>query len=560
MTHRHRLGAATVALALLITVAGLGAQGAPALAIHVDMDAWNQGFPSSAIGQMWNSDPIVQQWRANTLTPFLQRTSQEGPDLETLLSHMTGQMAIALTMEPGQEPSVALGFHQPGQIAALLAEMQSQMTPADFAEMQTQMLQPDEDRLVFGNSPALSQAMADALPGGPEALGLQAAPGSFLSGSINLGQLLGVAQAQGDISPEDRMIMDELGLLNIDAIAFSSGFRGRGLASDAEVTFSGARQGLFTLVGENRSFGLTGLLPTNTLSMAALSLPPMTELWAWTESMIVRHGGPTAQQDLDTGLMQFQAATGLDLRTQVLPAIGQEFAFALGGATGMSLDAALIAEVNDPTVINQLITAVINTANMAMMGNAQPGAPEQIMIQPMAMSDGGIDYQMVTLPMPVPVQICYGIIGNHLVVTTTQAEMRAVILAQSSGQGLVSTPGFQAVASELAPQAALYTYSDSRQSAQTVSQAMMPLMMMSGAGMSPEMMQVLQQLPALAQHMGQKGSHLIVEPSRLAIHSHNTSGAEAVVAAMVFVAIMNDQMPMNQQPAGSGQPSPPPGF
>ncbi|MBN1476629.1 hypothetical protein JXA47_07750, partial [Candidatus Sumerlaeota bacterium] len=119
--------------------------------------------------------------------------------------------------------------------------------------------------------------------------------------------------------------------------------------------------------------------------------------------------------------------------------------------------------------------------------------------------------------------------------------------AQSSGQGLVSTPGFQAVASELAPQAALYTFSDNRRSAQTMSQAMMPLMMMSGAGASPGVMQMLQQLPALAQHMGQKGAHLIVEPARLALHSHNTSGAEAIVALMIATAAINDQMQMNQQ-------------
>jgi hypothetical protein len=569
----------------------------PFLVLHINLDAWNQGFANSNMARCWN-DPMVQQWRSTTLQQFFsQIRTQSGLDIAALGQHMTGEVAFVLSVEtamtpmgPQPRPHGALGIRQPGQIDALLQTINSNLDPMHQQQLQSVTVRQG-DVVVFGdNTSTLSNQLAGLMAtGGAAQLGLNEPAGSFLSGRLDFAPIYQQMTASGQTSPQEMGVINDLGLGNLQTLQFAAGFQNQGLVADAAVDFSSPRVGLMALLGPNRPSTILSLAPPNTVSACALNIAPPTQILDWIQSMITAQGGPMAAQNFQSGLAQFQQQTGFDLRNQVLASLGQEFGVVIGASAappqgaqpGMaaptSIEAALFAEATDQQTIQQFIAALIQMANRAMAPPqpTQPGQPAPPppppMINPITAQAGDVTYQALPLPIPMmPIQLCYGFVGNHLVITTSQSMMNSVAQARG-GQNLLQSPGYQAVAGTMAPEAALFGYGDNRQGCTTMLQAMTPLMMMSGAGRNPEVMQLTQQLGALAQYMGQKGSTITVQPTRLVMHSYNTSGAEAIVVAMAVTSAISaklaQQMPPSQpgmgpqpgmQPAPAG-PAPAPG-
>ncbi len=559
MTTFAQRGAALALLILTLAAPMIPAQAEPFVALHVNMDAWNQGFPQSRMAQCW-VDPAVQQWRDTTLQRQLDRIKGEGGlDLSELLPHLVGEIALAVmppeAAAPGAPlppPAIALGIRQPGQMDALLDLIASHLTSEEQASLEATMLRVG-DTVAFGNDNALNQHVTTALAEGATGLGLSTSPGSFINGRIDIAAILGFAGEEMD--PQERAVLEDIGLSNVTALEFSSRFHGEGLVADAALDFNGPRTGLMNLIGEPRALGLLDLLPPDAMSATGMCFPPLTEIFDWIQSMVERHGGPTALQDFQAGQMAFQGMTGVDLRTQLLPALGQEGGLVIGGPGGMGAEGAVIIEVRDRTVTDQFINAAVQMANMTLgmqMMTAEPGqTPPAQFIQPATVTHGDITYTTLMVP-GIPIQICHGYVGDHLVIATSQTQMNAICDAVSTGQTLTSTPDFSAVAAEMPAEASLVSYSDNRQSMQGVAQVLMPMMLMAGGDVPPEAMQLLGQLQALAPHMGHKGTVLTAEPTRLTIHTFNTSGAEMIAGLMALSVVMEAN-----QAAPSAPPPPP---
>lgn len=574
------------ALALTLAFAGLAAlppasaqtAQSPFLIVHVDLDAWNQGFTTSNMARCWNAPPVVQ-WRNTTLQQLAtQLRQQSGLDLDALAQHLTGQLALVVapgTPEPGAvgapEPSVAIAVHQPGQIDALMATISAQLSPEQQAQLQSVTLRQG-DTVVFGSAPTLNAQLAGAMEGGgPAALGLNAVPGAFLLGRLDFAPIYQMMQMPGGVSASEMAVINSLGFGNFQTVQLAMAFQDGGITGDAAIDFSGPRTGLVGLIGPNGPSGVMRLAPANAVTATGLRFAPPPQILDWIQQMVTQHGGATAAQEFQSGLAEFQTQTGFDLRTQLLPALGQEFGLIIGGAPTaagqpgappppMSLDAALLLEVTDPATINQFIAAMIQKANAAMAPVPQPAQPGQPappppppMINPVTASAGGVSYQVVAIP-GMPFQICYGIVGSHLVIASTQTMMNALCETSAGGPSLAQSPGYQAMAAHVAPQAAMVSYSDNQRSASTMGQMLMPIMMMTGQ-MDPAAMQMLSQLPQYAQYMGTKVSAMTAEPSRLLVHSHDSSGAEIIVGAIILTTAAEAAM-QRAEPPPAWQPAP----
>jgi hypothetical protein len=435
---------------------------------------------------------------------------------------------------------VALAFRQPGQIDALLATISAQLSPEQQQGLNAITYREGNDIVVFGSNPNMSQSVAAALAQGPEGLGLSPRSGAFLTGHIDVAAILDQATASGDLMPDERQGLSDAGLANVSAVDFTGRFEGEGLAGEATVSFDGPRTGVASFLGPDRQFGFVGLAPASTLLALGLAMAPPSEILSWVEQRVQIDPDPMARQNFEAGLAEFQTETGLDLRTQVLPAFGQEIALVVGGATGMSADAALLLEVRDQATIQQLIDTLIEKANTEAAAGLPPGQPAPPpIVTAMPMTEGSVSYTALTI-QGLPMQLCYAFLGDHLVVATSQNEMRAIAQVRSGAGGLAQAPGFTEAAGALAPQASLMSYSDNRALVTTLSGALVPLLMMSGAA-DPQMQTLLMQLPALAQHMGVKAGTISAEPDQLTLRGHNTSGAEAIAVLMLAVTALDSR-------------------
>jgi hypothetical protein len=566
MNERARRTAAVVS-ALLTLCLGLPAPDAPAqsepvLTVHIDFDAWNAGYPDSRLAACWDS-PVVQQWRSTSLQQLMGLAqAQSGVDMQAVFDHLTGEAALAVTLAPPPMegmppmPQAALAIRQPGQIDSLLALITGNLGSAEQEMVQQWMLRQG-DVLAFGNDPALSAHLISALEQGAEGLGLETPPGSFLAGRLDVSRILQGADPY--MEPEAKSVLQDLGLGNLTALTFNSGFEGTGLAGDCVIDFDGPRTGMMSFIGPDRAFGVLGLLPPNAMSAAAVNIAPPVEIYDWIAALVKSHGGPAAAQEFDEGEQGFQTTTGLAPR-QVMSAFGQEHALVFGGMTGMSMDIALISEVRDRATVEQLIANLIQSLNETMT------AQGMMAISPVPMTVGDITYTSLMVP-GMPFQLCHVFIGDHLVVATSQNQMTAICEAVGSGQSLTGSSAYAEVAAQMRSPAALFSFQNNRQSAQSISQALLPIMALAGQQMPPEAFQLMSQLPALAEHMGSKGSTLSASPTRLSIHSYQSSGAEAIIAAMVLTTAAQagiqaqlqqaQQEPMVLQPeevTSTGQP------
>lgn len=549
-------GLTAAALALTLASPSLPAQSEPVATIRLDLDAWNEGFATSNMAACWN-DPAVVSWRNTTLTRVLERATTAGVNVNALLAHLEGEMIFTIALDPpavpgaGPEPALCLGIHQPGQIDALMQDLMASLDAEGQQMLQAVAYREGSDVVVFGTNPNRSQQLAQAITAGRVAA--PAAPGACLSAQVDVARILGDVQAADQLPPDAAAGMAAVGLPAVQTVDVTAGFRNRGLATEWNAVFRGPRGGFLSLIGPDRPIGAADLLPANTLIAAAFELAPAEQIFAWIEGMIPADD-PLARQNFEAGLAEFQQETGIDVRTQLLPALGQEVALAFGGAMGLSVDAALMLEVRDQATVQRLIDAVITGVNEDLTPPPTAGQPAPgPAIVPTPVTSGNLTYSVIAIP-GLPLQVCYAFAGDHLVVTTSQSQMQAVAGAVD-GQTLATSAAFQEVAGEAPAQASMLTFANTRALVSTVSQMISPLMMMAGAAADPGTQSLLAQLPSLSQHMGAKVGSLIAQPDRLTLRSYNSSGAEAVVVLMAAITASQAHL-APPPPAGPAQAAP----
>lgn len=516
-----------IALSVVFTfsAAGLPAQGTPLFVAHVDFDAWRAGYPQSRLAQML-ADPAVQPaWRS--IVQMIEGTA-EGLDIDALLPLLTGQAVVAV-MDPGgaASPTASVGFLQAGGTQALRAWIQG-----------TAPLMPPEsvldqgNTLVFGEDAALRQMIAGRLPQGPAAFSLEPASDAFLALRVNLGAILAdIAESSalaGRPSPAA-----QLGFGNAHALAASIAFDGPGMRSQGRLDFNGPRTGIPSFLGPDAPFAFLDLAPQTTRSFAGLHITPPAQIAAWIDQTF----GP---QVLQGPAQAVQNVLQLDLREQLLPAIGGEIAYVSTAEPGpLGAGMALILAANDPATLERFASAAALMAASSLQAPfATPGQPAQTappQITPV--TQGSVTYSTVPI---MGQSVCFGTVRGHFVLASSQTLMNSIIATGDGGANVRQSEAWQAMSAGLAESGAMIRLTDMRPdpSSGAMLAQMLPMMAM---GAPPEAQPLFAALPAVLQHLGQSASVVTAAPESIAFEGHSNSAIEvgAMPAVLAAIAVPN---------------------
>lgn len=526
-----------IALGIIMGSAGVHAQPMETvLVVHFDFDQWNQRFPSTGLSELWN-DPAVVNWRNTTLQGFLNEAQEEmGIDPRAIADHLTGQMAFALYVRPEPDSfgnpqfKIAFAARQPGQVESFLSLIEQAIPTEDArAEMRAGTYQTT-DAFSIGEDSPMTEWLLGVVESGPQAFGGTTSATGFLGARFSVGTLVRLLQRFGEADAEDMRFITELGIHNLESVRVNAAFAGRGIEDEIVLDFNGPRSGLLSMIGEPRSFSTLDIVPSNALSVSSVSIAPPQQIWDWFNGMIARMD-PYALQEVNRTTGEFEAEAGLNLRNQILPALGQEATFVVGGMTGFSPDMALIVDVNDEMVVTTAADALVRL----IARNTTGVNPSQPQIQAMPMAIGAHQFSLVSIP-GAPIQIAYGVVNERLVITTSYNQMNWICQAADSGQSITSNPTFVQARGMLPQMASAMCYSDNVAQMRMIGQTVFPMMMASG-DMPPEATQTLALLPVIAQYLGQDVSVALTDPSRVTIRMNHTTGASWVAAAPVAAAV-----------------------
>ncbi|HEX2973125.1 MAG TPA: hypothetical protein VHP11_12385 [Tepidisphaeraceae bacterium] len=293
---------------------------------------------------------------------------------------------------------------------------------------------------------------------------------------------------------------DALGLAGFREILFSAGFDGKEWCTQGFIGLPAPRNGLAAMFGDNP------------LSPETLKLIPQTSEWAGAGQ--VNLAGfldglrafavslePNAGAEFDRGLAQINQNLKIDLRQDLLGALGTEWAFyseRAGSGSGLA-GLTLINRLVKPAEAERSLSALENVANLAMAS-----MPERNKVQISFAQEkvGSLTVHTLSLPLVAPSWtikdgVLYAGLYPQVVVASAEARKDKSILDNAAFQSLQKRMGTAKLSS--------FSFTDLPQTAadgyQTLlSMSQLGLGMAKLAGMNPPAM-VFPPLNQLAEHL-----------------------------------------------------------
>ena len=268
---------------------------------------------------------------------------------------------------------------------------------------------------------------------------LASAPGSGAFTRSAFGSRIAAAYTQGvswlfgaDLEPAVREVPDKDGTLGRSGfgdlrylIAERKDVAGR-TENQATLSFSQPRQGVASwLAAPAPMRSLDYISPDATLAVTALAKNP-AKMLDDVEAM--------AQQKFGEGLGEFSAATGVDLRQDLIALLGGEAAFAIDGPALPTPSWKLVIEVNDPLRFVQTVGKFVAAANTKTGKNLRL---EQATVQ------GRTFYTVSTDALPVAAHFTFD--NGLLIAAPTQDLVARAIQNRTAGYTLVKSSKFTAL-------------------------------------------------------------------------------------------------------------------
>jgi hypothetical protein len=189
--------------------------------------------------------------------------------------------------------------------------------------------------------------------------------------------------------------------------------------------------------------GAKRFAPTLGLGTVPLTTADFASIPADATEVYFRRGGDAARIDLaalsqnnpqvQEGLDEFEAHTGVNLQTDVLDAIGTTFALYMSESTGGAGVGSAVAmvELRDRAKLSTAMTKLIATANMA--ADHLPMGPGHLKV--VSARDGGTEFITLRFPgLPIPAEVTVALTERWLILSPTP-QGTLVAARQASGKG-----------------------------------------------------------------------------------------------------------------------------
>jgi hypothetical protein len=522
--------------------------------VHLDLDRWRQGFAGSRMAKCWG-DPVIQAWFQRHFDRLCALTRERfGLNLRGLAPLTQGECLLALTYDPmlpaqSRWAKATLAVRRPGRGDALHRALEESFTPAAWEDFRRRVFRRGDVLALSLGDPRATAELAVKFDRGLAGMGL---PGRGEPFARVVGRGLDTQTEPGDVSRRAQTAMQRLGLLSPVDYTASAAFEGRPLTVERVTEIGESPTIPQRVLGPNRRFIRASDLPAGTVAALCVSTVPPAEIFDFALDYVVNGLPSDRRPAVHQRLAAFEQAIGMSLRDEVCAALGQEWTWVFGGATGLSVDAAVLVPVLDRQALKRFIRAVVGQANAQLIA-LSGAAPGTSVIQRVSMTAGGHGYELLVIP-GIPFQLCHGFVDDRLVIATSVNEMNALCQSPGSGSTLADSPLWQRLAPEFHEPACVAWFADFARVGVTLNQTVLPMAVPD----SPEAARVLQELraifPAFTDHLGlvKAAQQWVADPpqsrwrrseiSRRESRYVSETGGEIVLLGMLGVLVMTEQI------------------
>ena len=215
--------------------------------------------------------------------------------------------------------------------------------------------------------------------------------------------------------------IEAIGLNNLERLEFSGGYAQTDFAQQFKIKFDGAPTGIFATFGDK---GITAKdlahFPADSFAALAVSIDGKKVLEEFTRILVQLD--PNAAKDVAGGMIEFQSATGIDLR-KLFSNVGPTFTLHNGYSDGILSGAQFRTTIQDPAWFEKTIDDVMKLAQM------QAGVPMSI---DSIEQNGKAVKTMHFGGMPVPVEPSWMMNGDQMTMTLFPSTMASASKPESA--------------------------------------------------------------------------------------------------------------------------------
>jgi hypothetical protein len=398
-----------------------------------DLDRFRADLKDTVFNDLWQ-DPNMKLWRERSWPKFKALFAEKtGLTIEEIDNLIHGDLLLVVTIPAGDDqpprPAVALMARPTtnrGQFEATVVKL------LDRLGLKATKVWAG-DVLIIAGSPELARELTANLkaarpaPAGDkafEAMRGRYAPGAFAHVWVN-GQRL-VSMLAKSAPKLSRAMLEQAGVLNLKGLYVAMAIRDRGVLTTGNTTFEGERKGLFALFGENAPSKAVRLVPADADNFFMIRHAGADKILSAIRAIAL--AAPDANPDAWKQLMaDLGQRFGIDLEQDLPRLLGNELALSLTGGIGLNTRANLYVQSSDPDFL-------IATAERLLGQTPLQPAPAIYM-------DTAYKYSPA-IPVPIPLQVSYGRVGDFVVVSSQQTGVRDAIAAFKSKKSLADSPRY----------------------------------------------------------------------------------------------------------------------
>ena len=363
-------------------------------------------------------------------------TSETGLELRQLVdrvrsvSSMLGdEVVFAVAMAAGDEVPMVIARVQPGRHTALAQDLEALFVAAGESSRPYSV---SEELMVISDSPEHVTWAVGHLGQGAGSAFAAALGERYQRGA---GWLLGV-----DAAPVIEMAADDdappielAGLAGLKYLFFEQRTPGGAEENEVTATFGGARSGIASWLADGGSGGAAEFLPADAILAGYVSMRQPGQLFQEFTALMAQQE-PTFATDLNT----LEAELGTGFVANLAGAIGTEAAVALQGFSVTGPTWLMVAQVNDPALVDSAIGKLVEVCNShAVAGDPSTGCT---LGQETA---NGLVWNTVRVA-ELPVGVTWTHFGGYLIAASDRGTGERAIATRNAGSALVWSSAFQA--------------------------------------------------------------------------------------------------------------------
>jgi hypothetical protein len=412
-----------------------------------------------------NRSPVLRDWWNRVMTPQQALQLQMAVSkIETASQYLGDEMVLVSGLDSKNGPVLLAPIKNPGladflrqQVSAFsgsskpfirVIDQKSLASIASSNQGMIALVRPDT--LVLGSAPAVLRANAaisisasgfENTDFGKEVQSVYSR-GAEVFVAADLDRIMAHARenvatkrGSGVAGNQDR-VLNALGFSDVKYLIATHGDVSGQTENRAVLGFAGQRSGIASWLGAPAPMGSLNFVSANANAAASVVTKQPSMIFDDLVQMVQAHN----QSNVGAELQQEEGQIGVDFRNNLAGALGGEVTFALDGPVLPKPSWKLIAEVNEPAVLQQSIAKLVQLAGQHVIVSGKP----LVMLEQQA--SGGRTFYKITFAQANAIpEIDYTYANAYLVAGPSRAIVMNALATYASGDSLAASGAFHAL-------------------------------------------------------------------------------------------------------------------